>query len=414
MKANVADSHGTVTQHHIRTGTDTVYMMSTSITPSAGLANLRQTDGGDPGERGAGHGMEPAGGPGPGGSGWSGAVRVADVSDYLAPAPACVVATDPAGTPPSPPPGGLGGGLVLQPRAAAARGGAGEARAAGEEAMAKPEGEAKVKIALTDCLACAGCVTSAETVLLEHQSVAELLERLRGGAERAADVVVVVTVSLQSAVALAHRYGLPPGEARARLAHVLRGLGVRAVLDDASGRDLALLEAAHDFVGRYRRHAAGAAGQLPMLTSECPGWVLYAEKTQGAYLLPHLATAKSAQGVMGTLVKRRVARRLGVPPGRVYHCAVMPCYDKKLEAARGDLTVEAPDRAGARAPEVDSVLTTGEVQALLDERGVDLRRVPPGRLDALVDPDEAAAAAAAAGPAPEAEQPGVVGSAVSS
>ena len=32
-----------------------------------------------------------------------------------------------------------------------------------------------LKISLQDCLACSGCVTSAETVLLEHQSVQELL-----------------------------------------------------------------------------------------------------------------------------------------------------------------------------------------------------------------------------------------------
>ena len=33
-------------------------------------------------------------------------------------------------------------------------------------------------VSLNDCLACSGCVTSAETVLLEHQSGAELLARL--------------------------------------------------------------------------------------------------------------------------------------------------------------------------------------------------------------------------------------------
>ena len=36
-----------------------------------------------------------------------------------------------------------------------------------------------VKVTLQDCLACSGCVTSAETVLLEHQSVAELRTKLQ-------------------------------------------------------------------------------------------------------------------------------------------------------------------------------------------------------------------------------------------
>lgn len=36
-----------------------------------------------------------------------------------------------------------------------------------------------VKVTLQDCLACSGCVTSAETVLLEHQSIAELRSKLQ-------------------------------------------------------------------------------------------------------------------------------------------------------------------------------------------------------------------------------------------
>ena len=40
-------------------------------------------------------------------------------------------------------------------------------------------GSGAVKVTLQDCLACSGCVTSAETVLLEHQSVAELRTKLQ-------------------------------------------------------------------------------------------------------------------------------------------------------------------------------------------------------------------------------------------
>ena len=39
---------------------------------------------------------------------------------------------------------------------------------------------------------------------------------------------------------------------------------------------------------------------------------------------------------MGSLVKRRWCGGAGLAPDRVYHCAVMPCYDKKLEASRED------------------------------------------------------------------------------
>ncbi len=42
---------------------------------------------------------------------------------------------------------------------------------------------------------------------------------------------------------------------------------------------------------------------------------------------------------MGTLVKRHLAAQWGLQPGQVYHCAIMPCYDKKLEASREDFNV---------------------------------------------------------------------------
>ena len=32
-----------------------------------------------------------------------------------------------------------------------------------------------------------------------------------------------------------------------------------------------------------------------MLASACPGWVCYAEKTHGSYVLPHISATKSPQ-----------------------------------------------------------------------------------------------------------------------
>lgn len=46
---------------------------------------------------------------------------------------------------------------------------------------------------------------------------------------------------------------------------------------------------------------------------------------------------------------------------------VMPCYDKKLEAARDDFVFEdgAHDNGGLKLTEVDSVLTSGEIMDLI-------------------------------------------------
>jgi hypothetical protein len=55
-----------------------------------------------------------------------------------------------------------------------------------------------VKVSLNDCLACSGCVTSAETVLLQHQSLKEFVAKCGDP-----DTIVVVSVSPQSRASLA-------------------------------------------------------------------------------------------------------------------------------------------------------------------------------------------------------------------
>lgn len=85
---------------------------------------------------------------------------------------------------------------------------------------------------------------------------------------------------------------------------------------------------------------------LPLLASSCPGWVCYAEKTQGAAVLPHISSAKSPQAVQGSAVKRWLAPGLSLAPESIYHCAVMMCYDKKLEAAREDFMLPGTNAQG--------------------------------------------------------------------
>src|SRR4051812_11993638 len=51
----------------------------------------------------------------------------------------------------------------------------------------------------------------------------------------------------------------------------------------------------------------------------------------------------------------------------MYHVTVMPCYDKKLEASRQDFYNEQ-----FRTRDVDCVITTGELELLLQMRGWDL------------------------------------------
>ena len=47
--------------------------------------------------------------------------------------------------------------------------------------------------------------------------------------------------------------------------------------------------------------------------------------------LPHLSRVKSPQQINGTLIKYGSEACHHTPPERIYHVAVMPCFDKKLE-----------------------------------------------------------------------------------
>ncbi|CAK0781927.1 hypothetical protein CVIRNUC_005508 [Coccomyxa viridis] len=352
---------------------------------------------------------------------FSGAVKLADLNDFIAPSQACVVNINASGK-----------AQVqldfsdfdIRPEVGAVQ--PQQRPAVGFQQTAPTGPNGAIKVTLQDCLACSGCVTSAETILLEHQSAEEFVSKLAQP-----DTTVLVSVSPQSRAALAAYYGLSSAETMSRLSGFFKGLGVKAVLDTNTGRDIALLEAAAEFLERYKAahpgpeqhengiadmeveerrmsgHKAGTTGRadgstgqnghasghalaagrqqqqgrstLPMLASACPGWVCYAEKSHGDTVLPFISTTRSPQAVMGQLLKGHLAHQWGVNPASIYHCAVMPCYDKKLEASREDFNLP-----GTKIPEVDSVLTSGEVQQLLQSHGRPLPAIAQAPLDTLV------------------------------
>uniref|UniRef100_A0A3B1IFP5 Nuclear prelamin A recognition factor-like n=1 Tax=Astyanax mexicanus TaxID=7994 RepID=A0A3B1IFP5_ASTMX len=238
----------------------------------------------------------------------------------------------------------------------------------------------KAKITLNDCLACSGCITSAESILITQQSHEELYRVLRlnqqssGGEQK---VVVVVSVSPQSRASLAARYGLSSSETARRLTAFFKNLGVQYVFDTGFSRTFSLLESQREFLERFARKEEDKKA-LPMLASACPGWICYAEKTHGDFILPYISSTRSPQQMMGSLVKNFFARQQGVEPQKIYHVTVMPCYDKKLEASRPDFYLNEFETR-----EVDCVITSGEVLKMLEEEGVSLNDVEPAPLDTM-------------------------------
>ncbi|XP_040296547.1 cytosolic iron-sulfur assembly component 3 [Bufo bufo] len=235
----------------------------------------------------------------------------------------------------------------------------------------------KAKITLNDCLACSGCVTSAETVLITQQSHEELYKILEQNKveDHSQHKLVVVSVSPQSRASLAARFNLNIQETAQKLTAFFKQLGVHHVFDTTFSRNFSLLESQREFIQRYRRRQEEKKA-LPMLASACPGWICYAEKTHGSFIIPYISVIRSPQQVMGSLVKKYFAKEKNLKPSQIYHVTVMPCYDKKLEASRPDFFSEEYETR-----DVDCVITTGEVLRMLEQEGISLPDVNPCPLD---------------------------------
>jgi iron only hydrogenase large subunit-like protein len=262
-------------------------------------------------------------------------------------------------------------------------------------------------ISLTDCLACSGCVTSAEAVLISLQSHTEVLSTLdtypaldvrihRRGGSNSTDVIqcpadakiFVASVSPQVRASLAATYGISEQQAGHIIEQFLSGAqGLKSggqhgsafayVVDTNRMREACLVLGAEEVAQSFQNNAQ----PRPILSSACPGWICYAEKTH-AHVLPHLSTLKSPQALTGTMLKSVLSRKHNLHPSQIWHLALMPCFDKKLEASREELTdrwwlPDGPvDTKQEAVRDVDCVITTRELLTLANARGINLSQLP--------------------------------------
>ncbi|KAL9104114.1 MAG: hypothetical protein Q9163_000916 [Psora crenata] len=248
------------------------------------------------------------------------------------------------------------------------------------------EDNAPAQISLTDCLACSGCVTSAEAVLVSLQSHAEVLNSLDTEGK-----LFVASVSPQVRASIAATYGVSETEAGWMVEQLLGGpQGLAAggrygnaftwIVDTNAMREASLVLGAEEVL----ESLPGVNDQIPqrpVLSSACPGWICYAEKTH-PHILQHLSHLKSPQALTGTLLKTMLSKRLDLGAEQIWHVAVMPCFDKKLEASREELTDiywrPASSSEDLRPPvrDVDCVITSRELLMLADTRGISFPNLP--------------------------------------
>jgi iron only hydrogenase large subunit-like protein len=217
--------------------------------------------------------------------------------------------------------------------------------------------------------------------------------------------IYVASVSPQTRASIAATYGVSECVAGYMIEQLLSGpQGLRAggkhgngfewVLDTNVAREACLVLGVEEVMAsipdgnaRLMSNSSGtnvSPPTKPILTSSCPGWICYAEKTH-PHILPHLSRLKSPQALMGTLLKTTLSRKLGISPDRIWHVAVMPCFDKKLEASREELTdvywgQQSGQKRGVR--DVDCVITSKEILMLAATRGINFAALPHEPLSA--------------------------------
>lgn len=233
--------------------------------------------------------------------------------------------------------------------------------------------EQAITVNLNDCLACSGCITSAESVLITEQTHQKLYSVLAANKTASLEQKkwVVISICAASRTALCKLFELSALSVWRRLVTFFREiLSVELIFDTTFGAAFALHESAQEFVQRYREHVESKSNNKlmkPMLSSECPGWICFAEKRHPA-MLGQICTVRSPQQIVGALIKTYLAELLNIDGSKIYHVSIQACYDKKLEASREDFTSPEPGPDGEKIRDVDCVIATTELLKMIEEK----------------------------------------------
>ena len=153
-----------------------------------------------------------------------------------------------------------------------------------------------------------------------------------------------------------------------KMVTALKRMGFDAVFDTNFGADITVMEEATELIYRMNN-----GKKLPMLTSCCPAWVKFIEH-QFPELLEVPSTCKSPHIMFGTIAKTYYAEKNEIDPENMVVVSVMPCIAKKAEAKRPELTKDEHNN-------VDIVITTRELGAMIKEAGIEFKELPESDYD---------------------------------
>ncbi|MGI6162626.1 MAG: NADH-dependent [FeFe] hydrogenase, group A6 [Bacillota bacterium] len=224
----------------------------------------------------------------------------------------------------------------------------------------------------SDCTFCGQCVIHCPVGALSEKDETDRAWELVSDPDK----ITVVQVAPAIRTAWGESLGISPETATpGRMVATLKHLGFKYVFDTCFSADLTIMEEGTELLERLGViESHHKAGPLPLFTSCCPAWIRFA-RTQYPELVPNISSTKSPQQMFGAVAKTYYARLLGVPADKIAVISIMPCTAKKYEAG-----LSVMNQAGA-GQDVDLVLTTREVCAMIKEEGVQVERLPEEEWD---------------------------------
>jgi len=220
----------------------------------------------------------------------------------------------------------------------------------------------------TSCTFCGQCISVCPTgALTQVSDIGNVWSAINDP-----DKVVIVQTAPAVRVALGEEFGMPIGtRVTGKMVAGLRRMGFDHVYDTDFAADLTIMEETAELLNRVKNN-----GPFPLLTSCCPAWVKFIEH-QFPTLLDIPSSCKSPHQMFGAIAKTYLAEKLGVDPAKMVVVSVMPCVAKKYEAAREEL-------ANGGHADVDYVITTREMAAMLREACIDFTSLPDEDFDAVM------------------------------